>query len=349
MRFEELGTDGLRDLIEGTADGIMVVDAEGVVRYGNPSAREMFNRRDLEGTPFGIPLLEGDTTEIEVPAPGGGTRIFELRVARAHLDRSEVFLVSLHDLTERRQAEEDRERARAEAEAAARTRSALLNMVAHEFRTPLTVIGGYLSMIADGSLGPVPDAWQEVVEKVNEKSEELKVMIEEVLLAARLEAGRLESESERLDLRDVVRAAIKRATGRGQLLRAQIRIELPPEPLPAEADAAQVGIILDNLVNNALTYSMPAEPALDVCAERDGDRARITVTDRGIGIAPEQQAAIFERFRRVSDGGGRPGTGLGLAIAKDLARLNGGDLSLEWSRPGAGSRFLLELPVLRAE
>lgn len=347
MQFEQLGTAALRALIEGTADGIMVVDADGTVGYANPSARAMFGGRELEGTSFGVPLIDGDRTEIEMPHNGGEPAVFELRVARTSLDNSEVFLLSLHDLTERKRAEEARERARREAEAAARTRSSLLNMVAHEFRTPLTVVGGYLSMIADGSLGPVPEAWTDVVAKVTEKTGELTVMIEEILLAARLEAGRLGSDPDLVDLRDIARAAIKRATGRGALLRAQLRIDLPPAPLLVRADAGQVGVVLDNLVNNALTYSPPGEPRIEVRAERRGSRAHITVADSGIGIPPDQHAAIFERFRRVvgSDGSSRPGTGLGLAIARDLASLNGGDLRLDWSVPGEGSRFLLELPL----
>ena len=149
----------------------------------------------------------------------------------------------------------------------------------------------------------------------------------------------------------MIRAAIKRATGRGALLRADLRIDLPAAPLPVKADAAQVGIVLDNLINNALTYSLENDPWLEVKATRDGGFGVVTVSDHGIGIPPEMQAAIFERFRRVTPTAGdvRPGTGLGLAIARDLTELNGGELRLDASAPGQGSRFLLRFPLPEGE
>ena len=346
LDFDRLGAHALRTLIERTADGIIVVDADGVVSYANPAANSLFGQQDLLGKAFGVPMVAGEKAEVELPGPAG-IRTVELRSAPAELDGTPVFLVSLHDVTERQAAEDERERARGEAEAAARTRSALLNMVAHEFRTPLTVICGYLSMIADESLGPVPGDWRDVIEKVNDKAGELRTMIDEILMAARLEAGRLGSSREVMDLRDVVRHAVRRATGRGALLRAQIRIELPDDPAVASIDATQVGIVLDNLINNALTYSQGGEPWIEVAMRVEASKARVTVSDHGIGIPPEMQAAVFERFRRVTSTSAetKPGTGLGLAIARDLAQLNGGDLSLLESAPGKGSVFLLTLPI----
>ncbi len=349
IRIEDLGQDGLRTLVESTADGILLVDGEGTICYANRAACDQLGRgaEQLVGSAFGVPLVAGEKTEIETPMRDGSIGVRELRVARTRINTDDdVFLVSLRDVTDRRQMELARERAREEAEATARTRSSLLNMVAHEFRSPLSVISGYLSLIQEGELGEIPQALQLPMQKTLEKVQELRRMVDDVLMAARLEAGRLGTEAQPLDLRDVARAAIRRAAGRGELLRAQLKVDLPAEPVPVSADPGQIGIILDNLINNAFSYSR-GEPWVEVQLERADGRALLRVSDHGIGIARELRNQVFERFRRLggTSNDGQAGTGLGLAISRDLARLNGGLLTLARSEPGEGSTFVLELPI----
>ena len=302
--------------------------------------------QELVGSAFGVPLVAGEKTEIEIQRPGGLV-VCELRVARSEVGGAPTFLVALRDVTEAAAVHEERERARREAEAASRAKSLLLNMVAHEFRTPMTVIHGYVTMMVDGELGPIPEAWREPLERVLEKTRELNGMVNDVLMAARLEAGRLVGDSERVDLRDVIEDCVRRAQGRIDLLAAAVEVEVPPGPVPAVVDRGHVGIILDNLLNNALNYSDQERPWVRIeldCEDRD---ALLRVRDRGIGIPDEAQGQIFERFRRVESPDAVPtsGTGLGLSIARDLAALNGGELRLESSRPGVGSSFRLKLPL----
>ncbi|MDQ6884114.1 MAG: PAS domain-containing sensor histidine kinase [Candidatus Dormibacteraeota bacterium] len=345
--FEQLGIEALRALVEGTADGILVVDSSGVIVHANRAAANLLGRpsSQLDGSPFGVPLVAGDMTEIEVPLKDGTIGNRELRVSRAALDGGEVFLVSLRDVTDRRQMEIARERARAEAEATARARSALLNMVAHEFRSPLSVISGYLSLMEEEELAPIPGPWRVPLHKAVEKVEELRRMVSEVLIAARLEAGRLVPDREPVDLRALVRDAVARAASRAALLDAQVKYHLPAEPVLASVDPGHVGIILDNLINNALSYSED-RPRIALTLQADGDRGFIRVRDHGVGIPAPLKDKVFERFHRLgqSTRDGVGGTGLGLSIARDLAQLNGGSLRLESSDPAVGSTFLIELP-----
>jgi len=345
--FQQLGIDALRELVEGTADGILVVDGDGVIVHANRAAATMLGLppTKLEGSPFGVPLVAGEKTEIEVPMKNGTVGTRELRVSRASLNGDEVFLVSLRDVTERRQMEIARERARSEAEATARARSALLNMVAHEFRSPLSVISGYLSLMEEEELGAIPGPWLVPLHKAVEKVEELRRMVSDVLIAARLEAGRLAPERESVDLRAVLGDAVGRASGRASLLQAQLKCHLPAEPVMSSVDPGQVGIVLDNLINNALSYAA-GRPWVAVTLEPTAHRGLIRVEDHGIGIPRDLQAKVFERFHRLgqSTPEGAGGTGLGLSIARDLAHLNGGSLRLESSDPGKGSTFVVELP-----
>jgi PAS domain S-box-containing protein len=230
-----------------------------------------------------------------------------------------------------------------EAQQASVTKSEFLRMAAHELRTPAGVLRGYLSMLRDGTLGPCPPGWERPLSVVDAKAAELTGLIDDLLLAAGMEGGSVPVHAEVFDLRDAVRAAVGRAEGRATLLGASVEQVLPEEPVLAEADPDHVGRILDNLVNNALTYSAgPPWVQLTVTA---GQAPRVSVEDHGVGIPAELVDHVFERFYRVNDPalGYPPGTGLGLYISRDLARRAGGALVLEHSEPLEGSRFRLSL------
>ncbi len=232
----------------------------------------------------------------------------------------------------------------ARTEEASRVKTDFLDMAAHELRTPLTVINGYLSILLGGALGPIPPAWEEPLRILDAKSAELRRLVDDLLLAARLETGRLNSVQEPVDLRDVARE-VAQATGEVP------ELVLPPVPVVVKGDRDQLTRLLGHLVSNALAYGRDGVPpwarVTVELLEQQGE-ARVAVEDRGRGLAPGQEQHIFERFARVEDPDHPmvPGTGLGLYIARGLAVRHGGRLLLEWSRPGVGSRFALYLPVL---
>jgi signal transduction histidine kinase len=230
-----------------------------------------------------------------------------------------------------------------EAQQASITKSEFLRMAAHELRTPAGVLRGYLSMLRDGTLGEPPAGWERPLDVVDAKATELTGLIDDLLLAASMEGGTVPVHTEIFDLREAVGAALSRAEGRATLLGAQIKERLPDEPVLVEADTEHVGRILDNLINNALTYSV-GTPWLRLSVPARTP-PQVSVEDHGVGIDPELAERIFERFYRVNDPalGYPPGTGLGLYISRDLAQRAGGALVLEQSRPGEGSRFRLTL------
>jgi signal transduction histidine kinase len=159
-----------------------------------------------------------------------------------------------------------------------------------------------------------------------------------------MEAGVVPTKLVPVELGEVAQQAVARAQARAGLLHGKITYSAPERPAPVRADREQLGRILDNLINNALTYSR--EPPSVTVAVMDGDAPRIAVEDHGIGIHPEDHGRIFDRFVRIDhpDLGPQPGTGLGLYIARELALRHGGSLVLERSEVGNGSRFVLQLP-----
>ena len=232
----------------------------------------------------------------------------------------------------------------ASTEEASRVKTDFLDMAAHELRTPLTVISGYLSILREGAFGPAPAPWAEPLRILDAKANELRRLVDDLLLAARLETGRLETGLELVDLRDVVEQVAQAADVMPELM-------LPEDAVMVRGDREQLSRLLEHLVTNALAYAREAvapwaRVELDVLPE-DGE-AKLMVADRGRGIALDRADRIFERFSRLEDPD-HPmvaGTGLGLYIARELAVRHGGRLDLEWSQPGLGSQFAVYLPLL---
>lgn len=225
-----------------------------------------------------------------------------------------------------------------------RTKSDFMNLAAHELRTPLSVIAGYVSMLLDGTFGTTPQPWVHPLAVLAAKTGELGTLVEDLLVAARLEAGTMPTAVSEFDLRESVRECVDRSLPRAELLGAKITIDLPEAPVSVRADPDHVARILDNLVNNALTYTSGTPWVRIVVA--GGPLNVITVNDRGVGIPEDLRERIFERFYRVdhADLPRQAGTGLGLAISRDLAERHGGRLELLRSRSGA--RFRLSLPTV---
>jgi two-component system, sensor histidine kinase len=234
------------------------------------------------------------------------------------------------------------------AQESSRSKSEFLNMAAHELRTPLSVVAGYLALLAEGSLGTPPPTWQMPLDMLNAKTGELNRIVDDLLLASRMDVGSLPERTLIFDLRDAARAALKRIEPRAMLLKADISLAVGPEPLPVEADPEHVGRILDNLLNNALTYCV-ATPVVALTAA-DPHSPSLSVRDNGVGIPVAKRELVFERFVRLDDHalGPVPGTGLGLYISRELARRHGGTLELEEPPDEPGSIFTLKLPAAHA-
>jgi len=253
---------------------------------------------------------------------------------------------ALRDRQERllQELEGERERLRAQTMAPAE----FMNAAAHELRTPVTVVTGYLSMLQEGSFGPAPHRWAAVLDIVSRKAHELSGLVEQMLLASSVDVGIVDTPRLAFDLRHAVQQAVERAGPRATLVQASLSYQLPSHALLVEADPEAVSRILDSLIQNALTYG-GRQPWVRITAAEEGD-AQVLVEDHGRGIPPDMKERIFERFVRAEDPAHTPvpGTGLGLAISRGLAEQHGGSLAVLRSEPGAGSVFVLRLPLLRA-
>jgi len=233
------------------------------------------------------------------------------------------------------------------ADAASQTKSAFLNNAAHELLTPLTVLAGYLSLLADGSVGSPPEAWKAPLGILMAKTRELERIVRDLMTASRLEILPPRLEREVIDLREVIKGAVERARPRADLLGAELTVDLPDDPVPVVADQESLGRVLDDLLNNALTYTI-RPPRLWIGMSAGSRRAIVRVEDNGVGISFEERERVFDRLYRVADPQiVVPGIGLGLYISRQLVESYGGTLAVESSTPGMGSVFALTLPLSR--
>jgi len=230
-----------------------------------------------------------------------------------------------------------------QAQESSRAKSEFLNMAAHELRTPLAVVVGYLSMLSDGTFGELNPDCDRVLQILRQKGDELNRLVDDLLTASRIEAGTVPSRLTEYDLREVARQAVRKATPQAELLGAEVHVELPEGPVFVQADPTHLARIVDNLVNNALAYSR-GRPWVKVTVGT-GQHAVLMVEDRGVGIPADMRERVFDQFVRIESAEEplQPGTGLGLYISRELARRQGGELAVVDSEVGRGSTLALTL------
>lgn len=368
-----------RDLFELAPDGYAVTDEEGIVLDINRVCARLIGEGPdrLTGRPLTgylaapapdagiVPrvlsrLREGDDqvlAECRLRRRGQGDLPVSIRAGAVRNPAGRLTGVRwlIHDDADRARATEAEQVAvaglREDADRLAsldKAKSDFLNLVSHELRSPLAVVRGYVSMLADGSLGPLAPSAAAAIPVVVGRCDEMAALVTQMLETARLDDGRVELARSRADLGEVVADAARSLPARSQASPHQVVVSLPGHPVMVDIDRARVLTILVNLLDNAVKYS-PGEPEVVCRLEVDATAgvASVAVRDTGMGMA--DTAALFTRFGRVVTPENRhiAGTGLGLYLARELARAHGGEVTAD-SAPGRGSRFTLSLPLAPA-
>jgi signal transduction histidine kinase len=218
--------------------------------------------------------------------------------------------------------------------------------VSHELRTPLTSIYGFAETLLRQDVLFGEEERRTFLSYIASESERLTRIVDQLLNVARLDTGDLQVNLAPTDVRTVVSDIVHSAEQVTSANGHRFVLDLPEEPLDAEADGEKLRQILANLVDNAVKFS-PAGGTVTVAARLAGERVEVRVVDEGVGIPEEEQRRIFTRFYRgesVSRERGVGGTGLGLFIAQGLVSAMGGRMWVD-SREGAGSSFGFELPA----
>ena len=237
------------------------------------------------------------------------------------------------------------EGARDEAEADARGKMRFLANMSHELRTPLNAIMGFSDIMRARLFGELTPKYAEYAELIHESGGHLLDLINDVLDVSKIDADRYVLAREVFDVREAASAALRILRQQADDAGVQLRGVLPSEPLEVDADRRAIKQIVLNLCSNALKFT-PAGGSVTVGFAAVARALEITVTDTGVGIAPEDLARLGRPYEQAGDASARVrGTGLGLSLVQALARLHGGDMAIE-SRLGEGTAVTVRLPVL---
>ena len=249
-------------------------------------------------------------------------------------------LIAWDDITDSRRIESAL-RDRAEAlEASERIKTEFVEHVSYQLRTPLTTIHGYADLLAGGFAGDLSDRQKEHMGAIQTASAQLGKLIDDILDIAAIDAGQLEMELGDVNVHALAEESMELIASRAEHSGIKLTLNADEDGPLIRADGKRLKQVIYNLLTNAMDHVNPGG-AVEVGAEVAGDDVALWVADDGVGIAPDRQAKIFERFER-GDGGG---AGLGLALVNDIIRLHGGWVELE-SEPGEGTRVTCHLPRL---
>ena len=356
---DKIAADALHLVVERMADGVLVVDRDGIIRFANPAAAVLFGRtaKALNGQSLGFPVIAGENAEIELLRPGGETVAVELRAVDYEWNGNPASLVSLRDVTDRKCLEQER-LARARAESANRAKSEFLTLMSHELRTPLNAVIGYAELLMVEGAEPLTKDQHARLARILASGRHLRELVSEMLDLAEASEGRLALGHAAAPAARPANQALTDAQENARKNDVHLATTCVDDAgVSFSGDEARVRQILGLLLDNAIKFTPAGGTVTLECGRMDsvgtsgahvngtGPWTHWRVIDTGIGIAPAQLACIFDPFVQVDGSHTREqdGSGLGLTIGRSLARLMKGDLTVE-SEPGKGSTFTLWLP-----
>ncbi|MET0825292.1 MAG: ATP-binding protein [Acidimicrobiales bacterium] len=344
-RLEELteGRDRAGQILDALDDGVLLLDGAGRLLIANPAARSWFGLPDdlRPGLPLkrvlGVPqvsALAEQAAEARAPVVGNLTLVFpEPRTLALRAfplaDRGPTgrIVVTMSDITQRRRLEVLR-------------RDFVAN-ASHELKTPVAAVRALAETLLT-ALPDDPEAGRRFAERIGREAERLDLLTRDLLDLSRVERGALDVEP--VDLVGLVKEVVGGYADRAEERRIKLSTEVEPG-VALRGDRAQLGLLLSNLIDNALRYT-PAKGAVCVRLNAAESRAVLQVHDTGQGIPAGELSRVFERFYRVDKARTRQtgGTGLGLAIVRHVAEAHGGTVRVD-SELGRGSTFTVALPV----
>ncbi len=347
-----------QDALTSLADGVLLVDGEGRVAFTNPRAQELFGlapdwvgrsadefytaiaRNSAVGQVLAERFKAQAARAAEMPRLE-----FILRLPRERIVEAKWFALRASEPTRReygvlwRDVTHDKE--------LEQIKSQLLSTVSHELRTPLASIKGFATTLLREDVQWDKATQQEFLRIIEDESNRLEELIDNLLDMSQVEAGGLRIAREPVQLRRLVREAVEQAQRRTEA--HWFVVDLPAELPRVWADPRRIRQVLNNLLENAVKYS-PDGGQITVACEVKGDSILVSVADQGQGIPPGDLERIFDRFYQVDGGATRKtgGSGLGLAIAKGIIEAHHGSIWAE-SAVGQGSIFRFTLPIVQGQ
>lgn len=272
-------------------------------------------------------------------------RWFDIYASRLGGPGSDLVAVLFADITQRLLAEQDMRRLNEELAQANRRKTEFLATLAHELRNPLAPLSNGLHLMRMASTKP------ELLEKTRQMMERqiqhMVHLVDDLLDVARISTGKVELRRRHVDLREVIATAVETSASLIDAAGHKLDVDVPQQPLPIDADPTRIAQVISNLLNNAAKYT-PEGGRIGLKVRVEDRQAVLSVSDSGIGIAPDAIDKVFEMFAQVPSSAGKPqgGLGIGLSLVQSLVALHGGSVSAASPGTGQGSTFTVRLPLL---
>jgi PAS domain S-box-containing protein len=344
---EQVATD-LDAACDSMTDGLLLVDSRQRIKFANGAAAVYLRakREQLLGQSSADVLKDGKLSEaVQSVSSGASQRSITVEVERKEEDGSGVLrftvrqvrrgdsaaaMIVIEDVTQQRIADT--------------ARNHFVAQVAHELRTPLTNIRLYVETAIENEKGDEALV-QNALNVINQESRRLERTVSEMLSVSEIEAGSLRLRHDDVHLDVLLEETKTDFIEQAQEKQIKLELSLPPKVPVLQGDRDKIALAVHNLVGNGLKYTAKGG-RVSVTLSVEKGKVGIEVTDTGIGIKPEELELVFDRFYRSKDErvGRITGTGLGLTLAREIARLHGGDITLE-SQIDKGSTFTLSLPL----
>lgn len=367
--------DKYRILFDNANDAIITTDIEDRVTSWNLSAENIFGWTSTEviGKKLSILMvpsqMQGGREEIICETLDGKSAC-GVETLRLHKDGRKIYVslttsplmdpnrnitgmsFILRDITERRQAEEERkktEEIRRENERlmlASKAKAEFLAIMSHELRTPLNAVIGFSQLMKGDALGELNEKQKRYMENILTGGKNLLSLVDSILDLSMVESGKMELFIEKMSVPATINDTLTLFKEKAVKQKILIKTDLDPQLDIIETDTQKFKHILSNLLDNAIKFSKPEGGTVAIRTKKEGDMAKFSISDTGIGIKEDDMGRLFCTFEQLDTGMTRKhgGTGLGLAVSKKLVELLGGSITIE-SRYGEGSTFTFYLPI----
>lgn len=329
----------LRKVIVQNPDGIVIVDKNGIVRFINPATESLFGRKNEEllGQTFGFPVVLDKATEVEVIHKDGELVVAEMRMVEIDWKGEITYLASLHDITERKEAEEKIKETMA-------IKSEFISMASHELRTPLTAIKEGIRLVIQEQTGELNDEQKEFLGIAERNVERLVRLINDILDFQKLESGRMDVDMQENDINEIVKEIKETMASLANEKGLNLITELDDTIPKVKFDRDKITQVLTNIVNNAITFT--EQGSVTISTNKGDNVIEVSVSDTGPGIKKEDQPKLFSEFEQLARGAERKtgGSGLGLAISRKIIKRHNAKIWVE-SELGKGTTFHFVLPI----